>query len=439
MSTGINVAKQIKVLDEGSLLTPDVSQIDFTGSGITATTVGNNVTVNVVAASGVWGISNISGVYTYYTTLTLAMAAATAGQTIELFADVTETGAVTITLKNGVNINGNGHTYTLNTNDGTWAFGTPVTVETSLAFTNIYVVRSVGSGGCFALGTNGTSLINFSGTRLINTGTGIAFTSGSASYAEITNLYASANSGTAIQTNGPSQILKFCEGRSISGYGIWSVNGGVYYNCLGISSSSAGIYIQTASGIAHNSVGISSSNAGISSTGSCYNCVGRSITSTGFSSSLHSIDCVGISVSGYGFSSSTDSSCFGCSGYSSSNYGTVLFGSTQYCNFASRSDSAPSIWAVNVTSNFRLIQGTAYSFWNNAGGYGIRGNGGTLTGLISNVFFKLSNASAPYLYNDNVATSILLRGNTYQGGAVYNSNITQSIVTTQDNQGNIFI
>jgi hypothetical protein len=49
-------------------------------------------------ATGIWGIANTSGIYTYYTTLTLAMAAATAGQTIEMFADVVETGAVTVTL-----------------------------------------------------------------------------------------------------------------------------------------------------------------------------------------------------------------------------------------------------------------------------------------------------------------------------------------------------
>lgn len=49
MSTGINVTKPIKILDEGVLLTADVNQIDFTG-GVTATTSGNNVTVNVPAA-----------------------------------------------------------------------------------------------------------------------------------------------------------------------------------------------------------------------------------------------------------------------------------------------------------------------------------------------------------------------------------------------------
>jgi hypothetical protein len=47
MSTGINIGKSIKILDEGSTLTTNVTQINFTGTGVTATTSGNDVTVNV--------------------------------------------------------------------------------------------------------------------------------------------------------------------------------------------------------------------------------------------------------------------------------------------------------------------------------------------------------------------------------------------------------
>jgi len=68
---------------------------------------------------GVCGIANTSGIYTYYSTLSAAMTAATSGQTVDLLTDVTETGSVTITLKAGVKINGNGYTYTLNVNDNT--------------------------------------------------------------------------------------------------------------------------------------------------------------------------------------------------------------------------------------------------------------------------------------------------------------------------------
>ncbi len=64
------------------------------------------------SSTGRFGIADSNGAYTYYTTLTLAMAAASSGKTIEFFTDYTETGAVTITCKDGVTINGNGHTYT---------------------------------------------------------------------------------------------------------------------------------------------------------------------------------------------------------------------------------------------------------------------------------------------------------------------------------------
>ena len=47
MSTGINISKKITVKDEAVLLTSDVNSINFTGTGITATTVGNDVTITV--------------------------------------------------------------------------------------------------------------------------------------------------------------------------------------------------------------------------------------------------------------------------------------------------------------------------------------------------------------------------------------------------------
>jgi hypothetical protein len=81
------------------------------GYVLTSDSSGNAVWGAPSSSSGVFGIANTSGVYTFYATLTLAMAAATSGQTIEMFADVTETGATTVTLKNNVTINGNGHTY----------------------------------------------------------------------------------------------------------------------------------------------------------------------------------------------------------------------------------------------------------------------------------------------------------------------------------------
>jgi len=54
MSTSITISKKIAIKDEGVLKTSDVNSINFTGTGITATNVGNDVTVDVPGtASGV--------------------------------------------------------------------------------------------------------------------------------------------------------------------------------------------------------------------------------------------------------------------------------------------------------------------------------------------------------------------------------------------------
>ena len=52
MSTSITISKQIAIKDEGVVKTSDVNSIDFTGAGVTATNVGNAVTVNIPSGGG---------------------------------------------------------------------------------------------------------------------------------------------------------------------------------------------------------------------------------------------------------------------------------------------------------------------------------------------------------------------------------------------------
>jgi len=63
------------------------------------------------AISGRFGVADSNGVYTYYSTLQSAITAAAAGQTVEMFTDYDETTSTTVNLKDGVDINFNGHTY----------------------------------------------------------------------------------------------------------------------------------------------------------------------------------------------------------------------------------------------------------------------------------------------------------------------------------------
>ena len=50
MSTEINIKKKITVSEESTIITTDVSSIDFVGAGVTASTIGNNVTVTINGA-----------------------------------------------------------------------------------------------------------------------------------------------------------------------------------------------------------------------------------------------------------------------------------------------------------------------------------------------------------------------------------------------------
>jgi len=52
MSTEINIKKRIDIQEEGVSITPDVNSINFTGDGVTASAIGDDVTVNIPGGIG---------------------------------------------------------------------------------------------------------------------------------------------------------------------------------------------------------------------------------------------------------------------------------------------------------------------------------------------------------------------------------------------------
>ena len=401
--------------------------------------------ITVGSSSGIFGIANTSGVYTYYATLTLAMAAATAGQTIEMFADVVETGAVTITLKNGVNINGNGHTYTLNNSGLTHALTAANSVTTSCNILNLNVIRTGSTGSlfdnsCLRLGLGGSGTINCSGSTFRNSGSGsgILFNTNSTHEINYAVTYATTVYGAFGMFTSAGAKLNNCIGYATSGgIGIRCHNGGDIQNCTGISDSGWGIY--GLAGNHSNSIGIANSGVGFFSQGSSYNCIGRSISGIGFdvAGSPSIVKCVGVSTSGTGISSNL-SFLYNCTGISSSSRGVQLVNNqSKAYNLISKSSSSYSI--LSNSSAVEIHNSTIISEWNNAGGIGISSNTTTIPGTILNSTFLLSSASAPYLFNNTTAQAISTRGNTYKGGAAYSVLITQAVVTTEDAQGNIYL
>ena len=390
-------------------------------------------------ASGIFGIADATGTYTYYATLTLAMASAVSGEVIQVFADFVETGAVTVTLKDGVNINGNGHTYTLDNATSIHALITANSVTTSCDILNLIVIRTGAVGttpsdncallfGINALGTN-----NFSGSTFKNTGGGVAITFNSNNRNDVS--YAVARATTtygAIYVSTPYAKLSHCTGYSTTGAGIY---GGNLQSCVGISDSGYGIVANAL--FTDNCTGISTSGTGIFALGNVNNCVGRSTSGDGMNvtNGISVVGCIGTSVSGVGLRQA-NSKTYSCTGISSSNKGFYISQGNTY-NAMSKSTSNASM-QTNATTT-EIHNAIIHCDWNDALGYGIIGNGGSMTRNIFNCTFLLSNVSAPYLYAFNVAQAISTRGNTYKGGGAFNVNLTQAIVTTEDSQGNIFL
>jgi hypothetical protein len=405
--------------------------------------------------SGPVGIANSSGVYTYYATLTLAMAAAISGQTIEVFADILETGSVEIVLKDGVNIQGNGHTYTLNNAGTIHAFKTADFVtptQRSLSILNLTVIRLNGTGtlpfsdsSCLYLGGYTTGEINCSGSIFNNKSGFVGIIGG-------TNSTISLNYATAYSTNVFGAIaigssfgfrLNHCIGYGSSGgFGIRCHNGGDLNMCTGYSDSGTGIYGDQ--GFQSNCVGISVSGIGFQAGGTrAINCVGRSITGTGLdtTNAVDVTNCTGISVSGRGINN-INFSIYSCTGISSSNFGGASTNSPSGINLHASLFKSTSSVPLQAPITTTVDSCSIVCLWASPSGYGITSNTGsnTLPTMIVNTSFRLSNALAPYLFmTGGSGQAITTANNTYRGGAAYAVNLTQGTLSIQDAQGNIFL
>lgn len=387
------------------------------------------------SASGVFGISNSLGVYTYYSTLTLAMAAATSGQVIEMFADVVETGAVSVTLKNGVNINGNGHTYTLS-NSGTSNALRDNAIAVSCEIYNMKIIRTLGTTAsnihnmCLSI-TSTTSEIKCNGAFFKNTNGTAIRTDGSIWGA------------SAIATNGSLGTI-FSTGNVYDGYfestnvnAIYA-NSGNIINCKGIANTSGvGIYVQNATGNVYNSYGKSSSGTGLDSGGGkMFNSIGVSITGYGIgaASGVELTQCTGISTSGFGLNGNSYFA-YQCRFISSSSYGAG--GGTGAEHFDCSHESTSNV-AVFGYVGLKLYRGVAYSKWNNAGGHAFQQWSSGSGSVLNNVFLRVTNASAACIDSGGVAATISYSHNSYLGATTpISSFITQTLINTEDNQGNI--
>lgn len=408
---------------------------------------GDNTWQDVVVATDVIGIADATGTYTYYSDLTTALSFATSGDTIEIFSDIEETGAVSINLKDGVKINGNGHTYTLN-NSGTGnCFNAPTgthyirnlkvirtgSATTSLtqnlalyATTNNTVIDVVGC--VFDNQTNrtfATSSLNieikggswYCGNlqAVVNTGSGTlenAYVEDSA-----TN---GTTSGAAVYGN---ILVTNCKIRQIgNGYGFYGVGGGVIENSNVYSAGSTGVNSAT---VRHTTV----LSDGLYGTESCtlYHSHVTSTANQGCrtGSVYNSFVYSSANVAGNLNGGNAYNSYF----YSLTTRGLNLNanGKAYKCTIISGGGNA---YLLSSAATVNLNNCVIETLWNSASGHAIQCNAAGLRVL--NCSIRVANSSA-YCIN---GSSSSYANNVFEG-ATTAVNSTQVITNTSDSQGNI--
>jgi len=397
------------------------------------------IQVSPPVASGVFGISNASGVYTYYTTLTLAMNAATSGQTIEMFADVVETGAVTIDLKNGVTLNGNGHTYK-SSYAATSIFMFTILTNATFTMLNIRIERTAGVGAVLKHSTSGTLYLN--GTFIVsNDSNPVIYTdsvSGTINGGIILNTSATGSgvfivyytrcidvkcivsgSGSGFTTENYTAYLYNCYGQSNSGAGIVTITS-TLVNCIGVSVSGFGIRQGSSIAVTRNCNGLSTSGVGLQCSGPTFNSVGTSVSGVGYHAEggVESINCSGISSSGVGLRNFyANLNLINFTAISDTNYGSYL--DTSYADPRTRVENC-YFW----------------SKWNNINGHAYYIGPSVYPAVVSGTTLRCTNASAKNIASASTISFKIFK-NIYIGGSGISAGITNSMVNIEDVYGNI--
>ena len=355
--------------------------------------------------TGRLGIANSNGVYTYYSDFQTAINAALGGQTVELFSDISVGSNVSINLKNGVNINGNGHTYSYSNSLGNCFRDNGVAVVCSI--NNLVITRtsSLSSGSNVLL--TGPSRIDFTGSYFYrNVGT---------------------DNYACIEIQGAARVLNaYCI--SEWGLGIWSINASsVIENSYGQNLQGAWGGIMSSGNILR-CTGIGVSDPGISSTGVIYQSVGISVSSFGIRG--NTVNCTAISTSGVGLGPQIVSTHRNTSVVTSSNIALSTGVNAAICY---------NCTFETTTGTFAALSQDAQYYNCSIAVLGGTGSGISNASRVLNCTVRIANAGSNCLTAPSARTTNYLN-NVWVGATTpINALVTQGSTNVQDNQGNILM
>jgi len=396
---------------------------------------------------GIFGISDNTGLYTYYSTLQDAIDNASAGDTIQMFANYVES-TVTVYLKDGVDINMNGYTYTLQGANGENCLsdnntpvnckiydGTIVRVDTTYVNDTqdlcLYILdknSNIKTAGVYFKSYETTSINNL-GTlygAIVN-----GYTRGIVNRGKLYSVNVTSDYETAIHCDSTTSEVYDSIGRSNGlGYGIGMLIptlGGILMNSIGYSLGQAGIYLANTNR-AQSCIGFSSANFGISSSASLVNdCKGYSSASVGFRT-----------LSGYFYSDIL--------GYSYASYGTFIASnvttSTEILNLTSESLGGVGSYLSSTSSGFLIvknIQSASHIAGTPGRACDVNGNNNII--IMGGSMSTASGGSSADCFYSSAPITVRYSNLSFRagGGTAINANITQGITNTVDSQGNIII
>jgi hypothetical protein len=255
-----------------------------------------------------------------------------------------------------------------------------------MAFEGIDVIGN-SSGYLF---TDMFAINNIRNSRIENTGTGGGIsTPNQNGGALIENTYVKTVSGTGIALNYGNQgdTARGCTVITTSGTGI---SGATAINCYAFSNSGTAIASSTFNCVASTVSGIALY------TGNHYNSIGTSGT--------------GVAARPF-FTTMTLNGC--------------------------QLRTTGNVTVSDTTYPARLYNCTIENVWDNSGGHGISLNGAGIE--VTNCFISVTNTSSNCIRGAGAVT-VKYANNTFRGANIpINANVTQGIVNTQDNQGNVLL
>jgi len=397
------------------------------------------------ASYGLISISDSNGTPTFYNDLSGAIAAANAGQAVELHGNIVESSNTMITINKELTINMNGYTYSC-TSTGT-TDGVYVNTSSKVKILNGTIKRSGGTYGS----TSNRALIVTSGSNLELTGTDIINTTGMSLYStgastNIINgrfittsqtigqisIQSSANiTGSIIESSAANSLSGNIQMLKVTSSVTTTMNGGHASNCVFNQTSASGYdaLIITGGGEATHcraynvSTGFPAIRIGGANTKIQF-CYGYSTLDNGIESGTGSpkgiYNCIGVNAGGnkYGGQFSTiEDGVYDSTFITLSGYGAVAnSGSNKFvkCNF--------------INKNAGTTNASFYDY-----------NSGTVR--VYDCYSEQADSNKPNLRFTNASKVVYLAGNKLQGGTgvsiAHADGNSQN--TTTDDYGNIIL